>query len=980
MNLQRLNPASLRPRLTFVLPLTWFVLIMVTTVTQVVAQGLPFKNYSIQSGLSQSVVNHIQQDTEGYIWIATEYGLNRFNKFRFDNYFTEHGLSHNNVLVVFQNRFGELLAGTENGLDVKRNGRFVRYPGSEILRGVPVVALHEDPEGGLWVGTSGQGLYYFRDDSFQYFNRENGLADDIIRKIIDLPDQRVAVATRGGISVISHAERRVLQNYDTQDGLSEQRTRDILLHSDGSIWIGTRDGISIFENGELRYLNVSDGLVHPRVTSMTQDELQGVWIATEGGVSHYINGRFHNYTDANGLANNIVTTVFRDFENNMWFGTYGGGADMLSGEKFLLYSVQQGLLSNMITSFAEASDGYVWIGTYGGGLARVNGPEVSLFSTQQNLIDTRVYTLSLTRDGSVWVGTRNGVSRIQNNRILPGNALPGLPDPKVRSILEDSRGDLWVATYGGGIARYRNGALLRVYDTSSGLPDNIVMHLIEASDGTVWAATYGGVAIIDNSSVRTLTIDDGLIQNSVITVFEDSIGQIWIGTFAGISVYFAGTLRNITTADGLPNNVAYFFGEDERGFIWIGTNNGLVRYDIRLQADENDPDRIRDRVRFKAYTTETGLASNEMNANSFMMDSRGNFWLGTVGGANHFRWRLESELTVGPPVHIEQIRLFEEPRDIDSGVFSHDENFLAFDFVGISFSNPGSVLYEYRLRGVDQTWQRTTQRTVRYTTLPHGEYRFEVRARNSDGFWSPQRATVTFKINPPFWRTWWFYSLLSMAILFVIGFVYNYFKISRLVDLERIRIRIASDLHDDVGASLTEIALQADFLQATMKDPAIGESLHQMGEMSRKIVTTMDDIVWSIDARNDTWGDLLDRMQDYASNVLLHRGIEPHFEFKGIETDKVVKLEHRQNLYLIYKEAVNNAAKHSQATQMNISLTIESGSYTLRIQDNGVGLPEKTRSGGHGLKNMKLRAERIKAGLEYVNNHGLTITVSGKGL
>ena len=926
------------------------------------------------------MVNHINQDSDGYIWIATEYGLNRFNKFRFDNYFVEHGLSHNNVLVVFENRFGELLIGTENGLDVWNGTRFMRYPGSEILRGVPVVALHEDPQGGLWVGTLGSGLYYFRDDSFQYFNKENGLADDIVRSLVDLPDERVAVATRGGITVISYSERRVLQSYGQEEGLSESRTRGIMQHTDGSIWIGTRDGITIFDNGELSYLNTNDGLVHPRVTTLIQDEGQGVWIATEGGISHYHNGQFFNYTDVNGLANNIVTTVFRDFENNLWFGTYGGGADMLSGEKFLLYSVQQGLMSNMITSFAEAPDGTIWIGTYGGGLARVSGSQVSLHSSQQGLIDTRVYTLTTARDGTIWVGTRNGVSRIVNNRIQTGSVLTGLPDPKVRSILEDRRGDIWVATYGGGIARYRNGELLRVYDTSNGLPDNIVMRLIEASDGTIWAATYGGVAIIDNQSVRTLTIDNGLVQNSVITLFEDSIGQIWIGTFAGISVHFAGTLRNVTTADGLPNNVAYFFGEDERGYIWIGTNNGLVRYDIRLGADEIDPDRIRDRVRFKAYTTETGLASNEMNANAFMMDSRGDFWLGTVGGANYFRWRLESEIAVGPPVHIEQIRLFEEPRDIDSGVFSHDENFIAFDFVGISFVSPGSVLYEYRLRGVDQSWQRTTQRTVRYTTLPHGDYRFEVIARNRDGFWSQQRASVTFKINPPFWRTWWFYTILTMALVLVMGFVYNYFKISRLVDLERIRIRIASDLHDDVGASLTEIALQADFLQATQKDPAVGDSLKQMGEMSRKIVTTMDDIVWSIDARNDTWGDLLDRMQDYAVNVLLHRNIEPHFEFKGIETDKVVKLEHRQNLYLIFKEAVNNAAKHSQATLMNISLTIDSGSYTLRIQDNGVGLPEKTRSGGHGLKNMKLRAERIHAVLEYINDHGLTITVSGKGL
>lgn len=954
--------------------------VLLLSVRPASAQGLPFTNFSIQSGMSQSVVNDIMQDNQGYIWIATEFGLNRFNMFRFEQFYEIDGLSHNGVDVLFQRRDGTILAGTESGLDYFSNGRFQRVPGTQILQNDRISVLFEDYNGGLWVGTDGNGLYYFSADSFQYFGTSNGLSDNIIRSIIQLDGQRIAAATRNGVNIISIDERRVIQIYTQADGLSENRTRDILQRDDGSIWIGTRDGITVFEDGAVRYLNVREGLIHPRVNRMIEDGKGGVWVATEGGISHFMHNRFANYTDNNGLSNNIVTALARDHENNVWFGTYGGGVDLLVSEKIQHYSVQQGLLSNLATSFAQDLSGAIWVGTYGGGLAQINGSNVRNFTTAHNLIDNRVYALTMDQQQRLWIGTRSGVSLMENGRIYPGNQFQNLPDPKVRNILIDRRGDFWIATYGGGIARYRNGQQIELYNTSNGLPNDIVLNLLEDRDGAIWAATYGGVVRMIDGGIDSYTTENGLVNNNVITLFEDAIGQVWIGTIGGISIYAGGQLRSLTTAEGLPQPVAYFISEDDEGNIWIGTNNGLIRYDTSILEDVNDPDRVRDQVRFKLYTSEMGLISNENNANAVFKDREGSFWIGTIGGINHFRWQLDREVPAGPPIHIEGMSLFGEGIPVMEREFGHDENFIGFSFTGLSFSNPSGVLYEYRLRGIDQTWQRTTQRTVRYTTLPDGEYRFEVRARNSDGFWSPQRASISFTITPPFWKTWWFIVLVIVALIFVAGFLYNYYRIAKLVDLERIRIRIASDLHDDVGASLTELALQADFLQAIQKDPKTGESLKQMGEMSRRIVTTMDDIVWSIDARNDTFGDLLDRMQDYATNVLLPNGIEPVFHFKGVDSDKVLPLDLRQNLYLIFKEAINNAAKHSEAANLEITIDIKPSGYSLQIKDDGKGFAQKTRSGGHGLKNMKMRAERIKASLDYINDNGLTIRINGKGL
>ncbi len=945
------------------------------------SQGLPFKNFSIQNGLSQSVVTDIFQDSGGYVWISTEYGLNRFNRHEIVNYFATDGLSHNNVLTVFEDSFGTILVGTELGLDYQTDeGSFSPFPGTGILSGLAVSEIFEDSQGALWIGTNGAGLYRFKDDAYVTFDTRSGLVNNNIRNILEVPSGELYISTRGGVSVMFNNE--VIQNYTAANGLAESRTRDVYYHApDESIWIATRNGINILKDGLITHTSINTGLVHPRVTSFASDGKDGVWVATESGISHYRDGRFYNYNDNNGLNNNIVNVVYKDFENNMFFGTYGGGLDMLTGEKFIHYTTQHGLASNMITSFVQDDIGDIWVGSYGGGISRIVNGYVETYTTIDGLNDNRVYSLTLDKNGRMWIGTRTGVGFMDFGRFYIDSRYENLPDPKVRDIIEDRNGDIWIATYGGGVAQYRNNNLLKIWDTESGLADNTVMKLLESKDGSIWIATYGGVNIIQNGELRLISADDGLVQNSVISLFEDKHGRIWIGTFGGISIYENNILSNITTLDGLPNNVVYFVEEDDSGIMWLGTNVGLVRYNPEIGDDLFDPAKQRDALRFKLYTSESGLTANEMNSGAIIKDKDDNFWFGTVGGVNYLQWRLESEVQQGPPVHVEKIQLFDGSTIPQTDlVFQHDQNFIGFDFVGISFANPSQVIYEYRIRGIDQTWQRTSQRSVRYTTLPPGEHVFEVRARNNDGFWSASRGSFSFVILPPFWRTWWFLFVLILLLALVVGFIYNYYRIAQMVDLERIRIRIASDLHDDVGASLTEIALQADFLQATQKDPNVGESLKQMGEMSRQIVTTMDDIVWSIDARNDKFGDLLDRMQDYASNVLVTRNIEAQFHFVGLNSDKELSLEIRQNLYLVYKEAVNNAAKHSKASEIHIRFEQKDGKYLLQIKDNGTGIPESTRSGSHGLKNMRLRAERIKASIEFVNDNGLTITITGKGL
>lgn len=960
-----------RRRVLLVLALFW------AFTTQ--AQRVGFRNYSIQNGLSQSVVTSVLQDESGYVWIGTEYGLNRFNGRSFRTFGTADGLRDIDIRVIAQLADGRLAIGTETGVDQIDDGRITPLKEASVVPRGPVTAILQDQRGSIWIGTEEWGAFQFNNDTFVQHSRASGLAGNSVRAIREGPGGTIWIATDSGLSAITPEG---IRNRTVEDGLPDNRLFDVRVRADESVWVATYNGLAVIRNGEVRIRNTDSGLVGNRIRALVEDRFGHMWIGTESGLTWTDGTLYQTITDDNGLANNMVISLATDVEGNVWVGSYGGGVDLLPGFMYLQYTVNDGLLSNMITSFAQTSDGTVWISTYGGGIGRIDGRRVMPFSSAQGLHEPRVYTLMTDREDRIWIGTRNGLSQIRNGRITRNGLPEPLIHPQVRTVLEDRSGDIWIGTYGGGLGRYRGRNLVRHVTRQDGLSGDIVMKVIEDRSGRIWAATYGGVTIIEGDSVRSITTEDGLVQNTVLTVFEDSRGWIWIGTFAGITVIRDGVMSHHTEENGLPNPVAYAISEDAYGFIWVGSNRGLIRIDPFIEADVSDPRRIKDQLRYKWYTSDTGLLAEEMNANATHRASDGSLWFGSVGGAVHYRPWLDQPVDRGPAVHIEQIRVFDGERPVRDGIrFRHDQNFIGFDFSGLSYRFPNGITYEYRIRGVDQVWSRTTQPTVRYTTLPDGEYQFEVRARNPDGYWSVTRDILRFRISPPFWKTWWFLLLGLAGVAASAGFIYNYVRISKMVDVERIRTRIASDLHDDVGASLTEIALRADFVGALNEPDRVRESVRQIGEMSRQIVTTMDDIVWSIDARNDTLGDLLDRMQDYAITVLGHKGIEPHFEFIGVDSERTLALDVRQNLYLILKEAVNNAAKHSQARNMRIRFIRSERGYELTLADDGRGFPDTARAGSHGLRNMRMRADRIGATLTFDSTpNGLNIHVNGTTL
>lgn len=930
-------------------------------------QAQLFRNYSAENGLSQSVVLSIAQDNMGYLWVATEVGLNRFDGFRFTSYYRENGLPSNRTNVLKKDRDGVLWVGTDMGL-ARWNGRlFETPPIADTLAGISVISIFQDSKKRLWIGTDGAGIWLVDGNTIKAYKTSNGIAGNRIRDIEEGDDGVIWIGTREGLSAIS--TNGTIRNWATNQGLPDDKIRSLTFDNEGNLWVGTRTGVAVLRNNRIiNTYSAANGLVNNMVKDIVFDLFGRAWVVTEEGFSIFQNGSFSNYGLEDGFGSSIFNTLYLDNEGNIWIGTYGAGVYRYLGDRFATLRAPNPLPNNMVTAIRKKSD-KLWVSTYGGGVTEIWDGGSRQWNVRTGLVDERVFDLHIEPNGDVWVASRNGINIISDGRVRELTVGTGLPFRIIRTITPDPDGSLWFGTDGGGLIHLRNGQYENI-TTTEGLIHNTLRAIKFDQNGGMWMGTYGGLGYFKDGKHVHYTTNEGLINNIVLDVLVDDDGSVWAATFDGLSHLKDGIFTNYTTLDGLPADVIYLIHKDKYENYWLGTTRGLVRF----RSDQNDGSQM---PIFKRYTTDYGLAADELNRGA-VFGSGDTLWFGTVGGLAIYYRDRDLEITYRPPVYIEQVRVFDQTiTDFRDFYLSYNDNSLWFDYTALSFSAPENITYEYRLRPIDTEWIPTDLRSARYAGLAAGDYIFEVRARNNDGSWSEQPAKLVFTITPPYYAAWWFRLILLATFMGSVAFVYNYYKVNKQVDLERIRVRIASDLHDDVGASLTEIALQTDFLQASPIPDTIKAPLKQIGETSRRIVTTMDDIVWSIDARNDTVGDLTDRMQDYAKNTLTAKGIAFEFSFENLETSHSMPVEVRQNVYLIFKEMINNAAKHSNATHVDVRLTKYNTISSLYIKDNGVGMANQQRKTGHGLKNLKLRSDRIHAQIAFIDRDGFGIEVTG---
>ena len=544
--------------------------------------------------------------------------------------------------------------------------------------------------------------------------------------------------------------------------------------------------------------------------------------------------------------------------------------------------------------------------------------EQQLAKVETGSSGSQVFRIYEQSNGDIWVATTGSTNELfrWDRAADKWNDLTeqmGIgPNRLVSAFVEDHNGNLWIGSgeSESALIRYRDGKF-RVFSRSDGVPEGWMRDLFIDAKGRLWIANPAiGLLRVDNPDADTLsfasyTRADGLSSVGVSCVTEDVFGRIYIGTGRGLDRLDpdSGQIENFTTADGLPVSSVEVAYRDRSNNLWFATPKGLSRY---------TPEPPRQRVAPNTYVTGLRLAG------------------------------VNSPVSILGETNIPTLELGSDQRQV------------TIDFVGLGADLGEKLKYEYRLG--DSDWITSTERSVNFANLSPGNYEFEVRAETADRIFG-KPAIVSFRIAAPVWQRPWF---ILIALVLLAGLLYLAYRnrLRRLIEVERMRTRIATDLHDDIGSNLTKISILSEVAQQRLPANAEGELLQKIAETSRESVSAMSDIVWAINPKKDSLLDLTRRMRQYAEETVGQRGIV--FELNAPSSIDSLRLnaDTRRNIYLVFKESVNNIARHANADRVDIDLRLEAGELILRIHDNGSGFDVDDDFEGNGLASVRKRANR----------------------
>ncbi|MGH8442539.1 MAG: two-component regulator propeller domain-containing protein [Nevskiaceae bacterium] len=721
-------------------------------------------------GLPQSSVYAIQQTRDGYLWLATQEGLARFDGVRFTVFDTKttDQIRHNDVWTLLEDFDGALWIGTRGGgLTRMKDGLFVNFGREQGLSSDAIQALWQTPDGSLWVGTRGGGLNRFKDGVVTVLTTKDGLASDNVYAVRGDRDGNLWIGTDGG--GINLLRDGAIRSITARQGLSNDTVYAFLEDRDGSMWIGTGAGLNHYRDGRITIYRARDGLASDIVKTLLRDRDGNLWIGTEGGgLNRFEDGRFSAFTTRQGLSNDSVIAIHEDREGGLWLGTDTGGLNRLTDSKFISYSTEEGLPSANARTVLEGPDGAIWVGTVGG-LARYAAGRITTFTRRDGLSADVVPSLAFDRDGALWIGTAGGgLNRMKDGRITHYGKAQGLSHDTVFAILEDSHGTLWVGTRSGGLNRLEKGRF-RAYTTADGLSSNDVRYLVEARDGGLWIGTLGGgLNRLKDGTFTAYTRQAGLSSDLVFTVHEDADGAVWVGTNGGgLNRFKDGKFTAFTARDGLPNDVIYEILDDDRGDLWLSTNRGIARI-AKKDLEEFAAGRLR-ALTPTVFGTADGMRSAECNGSHQPAGWRardGRLWFPTIAGVTSVDPSRMPMNPLPPPVAIEEFHVNDQELPVGEPVtLRPGRSRLDFRYTALSLLAPERVQFRYKLDGYDEHWvQAGASRVASYTNLPPGRYAFRVAASNNDGLWNETGAVQEFELKPYFYQRKAFYAVYGLVL------------------------------------------------------------------------------------------------------------------------------------------------------------------------------------------------------------------------
>jgi ligand-binding sensor domain-containing protein/signal transduction histidine kinase len=970
-------------------------------------QVLPFDNYTIKEGLPSNWITTIFQDSRGYLWIGADGGLSVYDGVSFRTYGKDDGLPVGHVWSIHESRKspGTLLIGTHGGgLSRIADGKITSLTLDKNYAANVVTEILEDHEGVLWCGAA-LNVYQVRHDSASYFSavKDSGA----VSFIVQTSDSLIWISIKQSLYRYSPRTR---QTERLEFDLPPTIFTCMLEDREGILWLGTRDGtLYRLQHG---WITAKHKLPFGDLRAVLDDKEGYLWFATPQGIvkvakQSFPEGEVANYTTANGLPDNDLFFCLIDRENNLWFASRNRGLFKLSERNFYGFPFK-GLNPDLLNRSAVVDKrGHLFVAS-GEGLWEVwknrhGSWQKFLHQPDRGGLSGDVHSVDIAGDGTLWVAYRQSgvagyaltarqeqpaslslVGVLKSGRDLPHDP----PKGAILGVLIDRDDQLWCGLWSVGLVQVdlntRKLRGLYVEELGESTPQAVCQDL----DGNIWVGTFrsGLFAFKPQAGkyaqTHLFTAQDGLASDQVRSLVQRRNGELWIGSrFDGISIYKDGKFEKITTKDGLLNNAVWALAEDDDGRMWIATSVGL-----QYTAPDNS----------RRFFTHRRLTGRHIGAVG-IIPGRQAVWSVSPEELTIYEYGHKNLEGASPPVYVTGLRVNGQERSIAGDMkFSHDENLCAFFFNGLSFKGGQPVQYKYRLLGLDDGWQGPTeQRAVTFASLRPGTYTFEVAAINAEGLESAAPASLTFTIQPPFWQRWWFITfcvLILGSILYGIHIV----RLDRLLEIEKIRARIATDLHDDIGAGLTHIGLlsqvtlqKSGIRQRLERDDKLSEpngevtwqisssaarelgtSMERVGSIARELSQSMSDVVWSINPQHDSGEALQRRLSVFAHEICRAKNIALNFEVSKQLAGMKLHPELRRSLLLIVKEALHNAVKYSGSPSVSVKIELKDRNIVAAIVDCGKGFEANSSSPGNGLNNMRSRAEKLGGACEIISAPG----------
>lgn len=1023
------------------------------------ASGELFEVWQVEGDWQRNSVTAIVQSRDGYLWLGTYHGLVRFDGVSFTVFDSGNTprLRDGRITSVYESPDRTLWIGHETGqLTSLANGRFQSMVLGSNWTGGAIQAITSDEKGDVWLLNDSGVLHCVGDG--RTATTPGGGARLTVATLARTQDGKLWMASNGRVAVLDSG--KVTPVSFPGEKPTEYHER-VFAAADGGVWVLGGGRLRKWRDGS--WANQVEGFPPALGTVNTLAEARsGIVVGTmrEGLYLLRFGAEPLHFGRTNGLSHDWIRTLCVDREGNCWIGT-GTGVDGLRPRKVRVVSPPDHWQGCSVLSFIVQPEGTAWVGTEGAGLYHYDGRQWAVFGQEAGLASPYVWSVLETRRQELFVGTwGGGLFRRADGRFEASGDLSKITAP-VAALYQGRSGELWIGTQEG-LHRYETGKLVWFAGKDKlALPD--VRTITEAADGTLWfGMSGGGLGSLKDGALKQFRKRDGLSSDLISCLYADTDETLWMGTTDnGITRLKQGRFSTISVGQGLPSKTLSHIVDDGAGYLWIGSQGGILRVSkADLHRCANRETDGTDGIRCLSYGRAEGLTA-QVSPGGFQpgacRTADGRLWFPTVQGLAVVDPAEVTSNPVPPPVVIEALYVdgsttnnwMEGGSDVSAGSadalvqpasnkarhgldpvggsarplrIPPGHRRFDFRYTGLSFVSPDKVRFRRKLEGLEGDWvDAGARRVAEYSYLPPGTYTFKVIACNNDDLWNEAGASFSFMVLPHFWQTLWF-RLVSIvagasAVAAVVVWVTRR-RVRRKLEqlehqraLERERARIARDIHDDLGASLTRISMLSQSVRAEIQgQPQAAAEVDQIQSTACEITRAMDEIVWAVNPKHDTLESLAAYLGRFAQQYLSVADIRCRLNVPVHLPPLTINAEIRHNVFLACKEALHNVVKHAQATEVSVALELRPAGFVLLVADNGRGFQwnadtpgrrerEKGRKGefapdsllvvaaagdslrsaaGNGLLNMQLRMKEIggHCGWESAPGEGTRITLT----